>query len=135
DRAPQGREGIERRPRALKVLCHRRAVQMAETTRRYPRDVLPAKPDMACRDPPGRIEQPRDRKTGDGLARAALADKAEHLALAERQRNATYRLDKPTPCREGDVQVAQCQQRLGHVRMRGSRISRTPSPSRLKHST
>src|SRR5439155_11222195 len=80
-----------------------------------------------------RIEQPRDRKTSDGFARAAFADEAEHFALAERQRHATHRLDQAAPCREGDVQVIQCQQ--GHVRMRGSRISRTPSPSRLKHST
>src|SRR5204863_8860415 len=60
---------------------------------------------------------------------------AEHLSLAERQRDAAHRLNKATPRREGDVQVVQCQQRFSHVRMRGSRMSRTPSPSRLKHST
>ena len=106
DLVPDGTDRIERRTRVLEDHCHRRAVQMAEITPRYPRDVLPAKPDLACRDTAGRIEQPRDRKAGDGFSRAALADEAEHLALAERQRDATHRLDKATPCREGDLQVA-----------------------------
>src|SRR5439155_17794997 len=105
DLSADSTDRIGRGARVLEDHRHRGAMEMAEIAGRYLRDVLPTKPDMACRDPPGRIEQPRDRKTGDGLARAALADEAEHLALAERQRDTTHRLDRSAPCRESDVQV------------------------------
>ena len=81
-------------------------VGMTEIVTPELRHVLPAKQDLAAGDASGRIQKPRRGKAGDRFARAALADEAEHLALAERQRDATYRLDKATPCREGDVQVA-----------------------------
>src|SRR5450432_498420 len=135
DLLADGADRMERGARILENHRHGRAMQAAEVAARNPGDVLPAKPDMACRDPARSVQQPRDRKTGDGFARAALTDQAKHLALAERQCDATHRLDQAMSRREGDVQVFDFEQRSSHVRMRGSRISRMPSPSRLKHNT
>ena len=59
----------------------------------------------------------------------------ERFARVERERDPAHRLDEAAAGRERDVQVLDAQQRLGHVRIRGSRMSRIPSPSRLKHST
>ncbi len=84
DLLADGTDRVERRTRILEDHRHRGAVQIAKITPRYLRDVLSTKPDIAPCYPPGRIEQPGDRKAGDGLARAALANEAEHLALAER---------------------------------------------------
>jgi hypothetical protein len=44
---------------------------------------LATKPDIARGNPPGCIEQPSDRKTGDGFARTALADEAKRLTFIE----------------------------------------------------
>src|ERR1700726_281184 len=110
-------------------------MQSAEVAIRYFRDVLPTKQNPARSDPPGRVEQPRGRKPGDGFARAAFADEAKHFALLERERHPAHRLDKAAAGRKRNVKIFDAQQRLGHVRIRGSRMSRIPSPSRLKHST
>src|SRR5258708_39862618 len=97
---------VERRTRVLEGHRHRGAMQGAEITRRYFRDVLPAKSNIARRDPSGGIEQPRYRKTGDGFARAALANKAEQLALIKPRRHPAHCLDQAASCREGYIQVA-----------------------------
>ena len=97
---------IERGTRILEDHRHRCAMQIAKIAPRYPRDILPAKPDISRRDPPGSIEQPGDRESRDGFSRTALANEAEHLTCAERQRDTTHRLHQPAPCRESDVQVA-----------------------------
>ena len=106
DLLADGTDRIERRTRILENHRHRGAVQMTEIATRYLRDVLPAKQNIARRDPSGRIEQPRYREAGDGFARAALANETEHLALVERQRDATHCLDQAASCRERYVQVA-----------------------------
>src|SRR6266700_1207600 len=93
DLLADGTDRIERRTRILEDHRHRGTMQIAEITPRYLHDVLPAKPNIACRDPPRGIEQPRYRKAGDGFARSALANEAEHLTLTQRQRYSTHRLN------------------------------------------
>ena len=105
DLVADGTDRIERRARVLEDHRHRRAVQMAEIA-----------PDIRVMSCPRNWMSPAVIRPAASSSRVIakpvtdlpepLADEAEHLALAERQRDATHRLDKATPCREGDVQIA-----------------------------
>src|ERR1700749_2681552 len=53
----------------------------------------------------------------------------------QREIDAAQRLHHAVAGRKADAQIFDLQQRFGHVRIRGSRMSRSPSPSRLKHNT
>ncbi|MCY1487977.1 hypothetical protein D9M68_216600 [compost metagenome] len=75
--------------------------------------------------------QPHDRPARLRLAGAAFADDAEAFA-AEREGDATYRLDEAGTGRERDLEVFYRQQRTHWPLSRGSSASRRPSPSRLK---
>ena len=87
---------------------------------------------------PGRGHQAQGREHGDALARARLADEAEHLALAHAEVDTVDRLHDAVAGEEPRAQAGDLEQRrvaVGHLLSLGSRASRRPSPSRLKAST
>src|SRR5262249_20687157 len=74
---------------------------------------------------------------GDALATARFAHQAERLAAADRER---HLFDRVVGVLAGkrDAQILDLEKRLGHARLVvdcGSRISRKPSPRRLRPST
>ena len=55
--------------------------------------VLALEADLAADDSAGRVDQPEQRKAGHRLARARLADQAQHLTLGDREVDSVDRLD------------------------------------------
>src|SRR6185503_10829703 len=68
-------------------------------------DVLADRPDRALDLRLGR-QQPHQRAQGDALARARLAQDAEHLAWLDGEADAVDRVDGVLPADEADVQIA-----------------------------
>src|SRR5262249_13030590 len=81
--------------------------------------------------------QTNERQRRDRLAAAGFADKAERLAALDAERNAFGGRDAASLRLDVDAQVFDLDQRR-HARVLrdwGSRMSRSPSPSRFKPST
>src|SRR5262249_53211357 len=96
----------------------------------------PAEHRLALGHASGRIEKAHHRVGGDRFAGTGLADKRERLALADREADTLERLHHARTGAEFDREVLDRERgRGGHVRLRGSTMSRTPSPSRLKQNT
>ena len=91
------------RPRIWRIVFVRQVV-----------DASPVEPDLAAGNAPGRIEQTDDRRAGQRLAGARLADDAEDLARRDVERDVVERDERAGPARELDRQIADVQQRLGH---------------------
>src|SRR5262249_10584000 len=105
-------------------------------TRTGSHEVEPTENRSACRDPCRWRQETEQRVRGHGLARAALPDDADRLALADRKsygfQRAYHTLARP----ELHRQILDRQERdLAHVLLRGSIRSRSPSPTRLKQNT
>src|SRR6266705_2210476 len=80
---------------------------------------------------PRGLEQPHDREAGERLARARLADHAEHFAARHGKRHVIDRHQRAAPRAELDSQVLRLKDHLSF----GFRASRSQSPSRLTDST
>ena len=78
----------------------------------------------------GRRHQPHQRPTGQALARAAFADEAKDLALAEVEGHGVDQRARTILAGEDDAEVADGEQRLAHSRT--PRRSPRPSPVREK---
>ena len=91
--------------------------------------IEPAEPDGAVRDPraPAR-QEPDQRPAGQGLARAALADQPQHLALAKLEGDLVDRAQRAAGCGELDGQILDPKDRPAHSRT----PSFSPSPSARK---
>ena len=107
----------------------------------------------------GLVEQPHDRRRGDRLARAGLADQGQDLAAAHVEVDPAHRVDATVLGGEGDPEAAHLEERRarGGVRLgvgvepgsvglgaahalppdldEESNASRTPSPMRLTHTS
>ena len=82
-----------------------------------------------------RRQQPQQAHQADALPAARLADDAEHLALAELERQIVDRLHDAVVGVELDAESVDREDRASAYRVvRGSRTSRRPSPSRLNES-
>ena len=68
------------------------------------------------------VEQAEDREVRDALARAGLADDAERLAAAEREREAGDGVDDAVRRREVDREVADVEEQLGCSRVAHARV-------------
>src|SRR6185437_10544635 len=79
-------------------------------------------------------QKAQERHEADALPTARLADDAQHLALAERERETVDGVDGAVVRLEADREVLHLQQRRAHRVVLGSRMSRSPSPSRLNDS-
>ncbi len=135
DLQPDRADRVQRRPRVLEDHRHGGAAQRLQHPPRGVGDVLPAEGDAPAGDLSRAVEELHHREGGDRLAGAALADDAQRLAGGERQRHALDGVHRAVAGGEGDLEVLDGEERAGHVRILGSRMSRNPSPSRLKQST
>ena len=113
---------VQRRHRVLEDHRDVVAADLAQSRRRGLQQVLAAeeRPPLAGRRLLG--VQAHDRQAGDALARARLADDAERLALADRERDAVDRLDDAVVRLEVGLEVVDLEERLRHQlrRIRGS---------------
>ena len=75
--------------------------------------------DLAAGDAPGRIEQADDRRAGQRLAGARLADDAEDLARRDRERDVVERDQGAAARGELDPEMANLEQRVGHAARAG----------------
>ena len=89
---------------------------------REPHQVAALVQDLAFEDRVRVADQLHDRHHRDALARAGLADDAEHVPGLERERDAVDRAHDAVLGAERHAQVAHVEERLAHVgRIRGSR--------------
>src|SRR5690606_36501952 len=95
--------------------------------------------DLASRRAQWFLQQPHGGQRGHRLAGARFPDEPESLARHDLERNALQdRIGLPAAYGQSDMQVFHLEKRIGHalrVLICGSRLSRRPSPSRLKPST
>src|SRR5262249_3244484 len=78
-------------------------------------------------------QQPGDRERGHALAGPRLAGDPDPAAAGDVERGAADGVDGRAPGRERHGQVTDLEQRLVDAQLRcGSRMSRSPSPTRLK---
>ncbi len=71
--------------------------------------------DFAVRDAAGRIDQPDRRQSGDGFARAGLADDAQHLALGDVEGHAVDGAQRRAAGGEFHLQIAHGEDGFGHA--------------------
>src|SRR5690606_12103555 len=96
----------------------------------------PVQTHAAARMPRLGIRQElQDRERGDRLARAALADQRERLALVDVERHPAHRLERAPLDLEVDRQILHFEQAHGAPTqrkvLRGSKASRTASPMKI----
>ena len=106
-----GEHRIQRRRRILEHHREAPAAHPAQLGGIHADQLAILEPDRAADNAAGRIDEPQQREAGDGLARAALADEAQHLARAQRERNAIDRLDHAGAREEMRGEVADLEQR------------------------
>src|SRR5262249_17415640 len=136
DLAPNRADRIERRARILKDHRDLAPAHFCEFLGRRTEKVQRAERGLAGGYTPGRVEDAHHRVGGDRLAGARLAHKRERFALADREAHVVERLHHAGTRAEFDREVVDLERRdRGHVRLRGSTMSRTPSPRRLKQNT
>src|SRR6266542_4231627 len=134
DLAANGEDRIERGHRLLEDEGDRAAAHAPELARRHGEQIATLEHGLAA-DDRGLGQQADERHARDALAAARLADDAEHLALAEREGQPVDRVHGSVVGVEADREVRYLEQRLRHQRVvRGSRMSRSPSPSTLNAS-
>src|SRR5262249_14422842 len=101
-------------------------------------DVDAGKGDRAFGDFSRAVEDAHHRIGGNGFSGAGLADDADSLTLADLDIDRAHGRDRAAARRELDGEVLDVEQGdIGHgqVRREGSKMSRNPSPSRLKQNT
>jgi len=86
--------------------------------------------DLAARDPPRRLEQADDRRPGQRLAGAGLADHPQHLAGRDRERDVVHRAQRAAARRKLDLEIANFKQRRTHDSPETGRSGGTGQPSR-----
>src|SRR4051794_33277351 len=128
DLVPDLERRVERRHRLLEDERDLAAANTPQPRRRRRQQVLPVEHRPAGDD--GRLgKKSQEGHEAHALAAAGLADDAEHLLLAEREREPIDRVDRAVVGLEADGEILDVEQ--AHRRVRGSKTSRRPSPSRL----
>ncbi len=118
DLVADAQQRIERGQRVLEDRADLAPADRAHARRRQIVDALPGEPDLAAGDAAGRLEQADHGRSGQRLAGAGLADDAQNLAGADRQRHAVDRLEPAVARVERDFEVAH----LEHGRRHGARL-------------
>ena len=131
---------VQRAHRLLEDHRHLAAAQRAPLRLGQGEQVALAPPGLPAPHRHRRRQQAHQRQRQHALARARLADHAQHLARREVEVHPVQD-QRPGPADAG-VEAADAQQRRGgcrahraFTRMRGSSTSRRPSPSRFRPST
>ena len=128
---------VQRRERVLEDHADPVASQRPPLVRRQAAEVSPREAERARAERGFGTEEPEDRERRRALAGAGLADEAQGTALLDVERHVRERRERPPvgPVFHREVADLEERPRLGHERLaraiRGSRISRSPSPSRL----
>ena len=121
DQLPADRvERIERGQRVLEDGADRAAAHPPHLLVGQVVDAPAVEADLAAGDAPGRVEQADDRRAGQRLARARLADDAQDLARRDRERDVVEREQGPAARGELDPEMADVKQRVGHAASGGS---------------
>src|SRR5690606_36019826 len=114
------------------------ATQAAHLTPRQRQEVLALEQNFAAGHGERLLQKPHHGKRGHGLAGTGFAHEAIGLARHDLEGHALEeRMDRAAE-RHTQLQIPDVEQRRGHglrVLICGSRLSRRPSPSRLKPST
>ena len=100
-------------------------------------EIEAAEHGAAAGDAAGRIENAHHRIGGDRFARSGFADQRDGLALGDGEADIVQRAhDAASGCGIRPTEPSTIERRCGvHVRLRGSTMSRKPSPRRLKQNT
>ncbi len=109
--APDGVERIEAGQRILEDRADLLAAQPPHLRAAQIVDPLPVEQDTPAGDVPRRLEEADDRGAGQRLAGARFADDAQHLALGDIEADAVDRRHGAAPCREGDAEILDLEQR------------------------
>ena len=99
--------------------------------------VEPAEDDLPRGHPRRRVEDAHERVGGHRFTRAALADQRHGLAAVNLKPTRSSACTMPLRVRNSMLRIVNGQQAAAsaHVRLRGSTMSRNPSPIRLKENT
>ena len=116
DQLPADRvQRIERGQRVLEDGADRAAAHLAHLLVGQVVDAPAVEADLAAGDAPRRVEQADDRRAGQRLAGARLADDAEDLAGRDLERDVVERDQRPAARGELDPEMANVKQRVGHA--------------------
>ena len=128
---------VERGHRLLEDHRHPGRAELAQPARRCARQVVAVEPDRAAGDRQRLRQQAHHALRDHRLARARLADEADDLAASDVERHARHGFRPIGSRRERDREVPDLEHRGAHSRraMRGSSVSRRPSPRMFTAST
>ena len=133
------RQRIERRHRLLEDHGDALAAQAAPFGRRRVLDLLSVEHDPTAAQRQRPLEQAHDGERRDALSAARLADQPEGLAAADLERDLLDGIVGHLVAGQGNTQCFDLEEGIVHAPRRvadcGSRMSRRPSPSRLRPST
>ena len=132
------RQWIERRHRLLEDHGDAFAPQRPQLGGRGVLDLLAVEHDPAAAERQRPAQQAHQGERGDGLAATRFTNEAEGLAAADLEGHAFDGVIGPVFARQRDAEVFDLQERCRHPRLVvdcGSRMSRRPSPRRLRPST
>ena len=133
DLPPDGVDGVQRCHRVLEDHRDAGAPHLGELLLLQAEELTAFEADGAP-DLGARGEESHAGQRGHGLARARLADDAEHLTGLERQVHPAHGVHHTFLGREVDLQTLNLQHRLRHQALTrlflGSKASRSPSPTR-----
>src|SRR5260221_11690644 len=136
DLPPDRADRVERRPRVLEDHRQLATAHLLQRALACRQQVEAAEDDAAGGDPRRRVEDAHDGEGGDRFAGAGLADDTQRLAARQREADPLEGAYRARPGAEFHRQIVNGEKRhLAHVRILGSTISRSPSPSRLKQKT
>ena len=125
---------IERGARALEDHRDFPAPQLAHRAFR-PEDIGAAERDRPQADAGGLVEKSHDGEGENGLSRSAFTDDAEDFSSFDGESDVFERLDGARARFEVEGKPVDAKQWDAHVRLRGSTMSRRPSPIMLKQKT
>ena len=115
---------VERRHRVLEDHRDLRSPHAPHLVGRELEEIAPLVDHLARRDRVRVADQTHDRHRGHALARAGLADDAEHLTGRDGERDAVDRAHEAVLGAERDVQVAHLEERLASQRAPADRAGR-----------
>ncbi len=111
-------DAVERVEAGERILEHHADALAADRPHGFGRQVVDApaaQPHLAAGDAAGRLDEPDDRRAGDRLAGAQLADHAQHLARRDVERDAVDRRQRAAAGRERDLEIAHAEHGIGGI--------------------
>ena len=137
DLVADGEDGIQGARRLLKYHGDASAPQLAHLLFGQGEDVRPAKVNSAALYTPGMGDQSQNTASRHGLAATGLADDPNHLSMAHPEIDPVESVNHASFGEKLEPQIFDTEKLLAHLTIsckRGSKMSRSESPSRLKAS-